>query len=450
MNAIGSRPVRRGAISLPKLRLQVTWLSPTKGRLSGPTQAGRNGQCANADARADRLSHPAFWLVAVLLWLAGNALRLTILAIPPVLPDIHKDLGLSATEIGILGGLPVMLFACAALPGSLLIARLGAVRALLTGLLLTAIGGGLRGVFPTVYWLYLMTIVTGLGVAIMQPSMPALVRQWAPTRIGFATAVYTNGLLAGEVFPVLLTLPVVLPLAGGSWRLDLAAWSLPVLAIAGLVALAARPNSTDRAAVAARPSWWPNWRDPLIWRLGLILGAANAMYFGGNTFLPDYLASSGRSDLIAGALTALNFGQLPASFLLLVIAGRVERRIWPYIVCGLMALAGVVGVASTASLWTVVCAGGIGFACAGVLTLALALPALLSKPEDVARTSAAVFTISYALAMIAAVVSGAAWDASGIPSAAFVPIGLCALLLLALPPTIPFARRAGSEKSLPA
>ena len=54
--------------------------------------------------------------------------------------------------------------------------------------------------------------------------MPALVRQWAPRRISFATAVYTNGLLAGEVFPVLLTLPVVLPLAGGSWRLDLAAF----------------------------------------------------------------------------------------------------------------------------------------------------------------------------------------------------------------------------------
>ena len=60
------------------------------------------------------MSPSAFWLVVVLLWLAGNALRLTILAIPPVLPDIHTDLHLSATEVGILGGLPVVLFACAA------------------------------------------------------------------------------------------------------------------------------------------------------------------------------------------------------------------------------------------------------------------------------------------------------------------------------------------------
>ena len=49
-----------------------------------------------------------------LLWLAGCALRLTILAVPPVIPLIHADLRLTATEIGILTGLPSLLFAAAA------------------------------------------------------------------------------------------------------------------------------------------------------------------------------------------------------------------------------------------------------------------------------------------------------------------------------------------------
>jgi CP family cyanate transporter-like MFS transporter len=52
----------------------------------------------------------------VLLWLAGIALRLTILAVPPVISLIQSDLHLSGTEIGILSGLPMVLFACAALP----------------------------------------------------------------------------------------------------------------------------------------------------------------------------------------------------------------------------------------------------------------------------------------------------------------------------------------------
>jgi hypothetical protein len=63
----------------------------------------------------------------LLLWLAGNGLRLTILAVPPVIPLIHDELDLSATQISILTGLPSMLFAFAAVPGSLLIARLGCV-----------------------------------------------------------------------------------------------------------------------------------------------------------------------------------------------------------------------------------------------------------------------------------------------------------------------------------
>jgi CP family cyanate transporter-like MFS transporter len=387
------------------------------------------------------VSRPPFWLAVVLLWLAGNALRLTILTVPPVMPDIHRDLNLTATEVGILGGLPVALFACAALPGSLLIARLGAVRALLAGLLLTALGGALRGAFPNVGWLYAMSIATGAGVAVMQPAMPALVRRWTPGHIGFATAVYTNGLLIGEIVPVLLSIPLILPLVG-RWQLVLAAWSLPVLAIALLVLVSASSgNGKEAVNGAQRLPWWPNWRDPLIWRLGLIFGAVNAMYFGSNTFLPDYLASNGRADLISAALFALNFGQLPASLLLLAVAGRIEGRVWPYAGFGLVALAGVATVALSAGAGTIAGAAAIGFACAGVLVLALTLPPLLCAPADVARTSAAMFTISYALAMVVAVISGALWDASGIASTAFVPIGLCALLLLALPGTLPLARK---------
>ena len=47
----------------------------------------------------------------VLLWLCGMCLRLTVLAIPPVVPLLHADLNLSETGIGWLSSLPPMLFA---------------------------------------------------------------------------------------------------------------------------------------------------------------------------------------------------------------------------------------------------------------------------------------------------------------------------------------------------
>ena len=76
---------------------------------------------------------------------------------------------------------------------------------------MTALAGALRGAWPNLGWLYAMTIAMGAGVAVTQVTMPPAVRAWAPDRIGFATAVYTNGLLIGETLPVALTLPLVLP-----------------------------------------------------------------------------------------------------------------------------------------------------------------------------------------------------------------------------------------------
>jgi CP family cyanate transporter-like MFS transporter len=377
--------------------------------------------------------HARIFTALALLWLAGNALRLTILAVPPAIPSIHDDLHLNATQVGILTGLPSMLLALAAVPGSLLIARLGAVPALVTGLLLCAAGGALRGAVPNIFFLYAMTIVMGAGVAIMQVSMPPVVRLWTPQRIGFATAVYTNGLLIGEILPVALMIPVVLPLTG-NWQWAFVFWSVPVVVIAAAVAVFAPRQISAPAPVRRR--WWPDWNDPLIWKLGLMLGTVNAMYFGSNAFLPDYLTRTGQGEWISAALTALNVGQLPASFVLLAVAGRLERAAWPYVVCGVGSIAAIVGMLVGSGVWIVASAAVLGCFAAGILILALALPPLLAPPDDVHRVTAAMFTISYSCAVIIPVLSGALWDLTGFPQSAFVPIGLMGLLLIVLAPSI--------------
>ena len=375
-------------------------------------------------------------LCVFLLWLAGIGSRITILAVPPVIPLIRTDFGMSETQVGILTGLPPVLFACTAVLGSLLIARFGALATLVAGLLVTAAGSALRGGAPEILSLYAATIVTGFGVAIMHPSMPPLVRTWLPHRIGFGAAVFTNGLLVGEILPVALTIPVLLPLLHDGWRASFVVWAVPVALIAFVImALAPRSSAPARSTPAAQ-RWWPDWRDPLIWRLGIALGSVNAMYFSANAFLPDYLHHIGRADLVSAALTALNVGQIPASLLLLAVAGRLERTIWPHVVCGVGSLAAIIGIAVLPGPGIVICAGVLGFFAAAVLILMLALPPLLAPPDDVHRVSAAMFTISYSCAVITPVLSGLAWDLTGIAQSAFVPLGLCAVLLITIAPTI--------------
>jgi CP family cyanate transporter-like MFS transporter len=171
-----------------------------------------------------------------------------------------------------------------------------------------------------------------------------------------------------------------------------------------------------------------------------MLGGANTLYFGTNAFIPGYLTSAGHPELISPALTVLNCGQIPVSFLLLAFAQRTERRIWPFVAFGVVMLAACIGIVSTASWWTVLWAGAVGFAAAGVLTLSLALPAILAAPADVGRTAAAMFLIGYMTAVAMSVVGGRLWDLTADARFAFLPIALGALPLLVLAPTIRFAR----------
>jgi len=377
----------------------------------------------------------------ILLWLVGNALRLTLLAVPPVIPLIHDQLDLSATQVGILTGLPSMLLAAAAVPGSLLIARLGTRNALVLGLLLNAVAGALRGALPNLAWLYAMTIATGAGVAIMQVALPTAVRAWVPDRIGFATAVYTNGLLIGEVLPVALMLPIVLPLVG-SWQWGFVVWSAPVLIIALLVQGFA-PGQRN-GATAVRRRWWPDWRSLLIWRLGFMLGTVNAIYFSTNAFIPDFLRAHGLAEWISPALTGLNAGQLPASFILLAFASRLELKVWPIVACGLLCVLATAAIVFGSGPVVVAGAGVLGFSAAAILVLVLALPPLLAHPDDVHRVTAAVFTISYSCAVIVPIISGALWDWSGIDKLAFAPIAFAGFLLILLAPAINRVPRAAS------
>jgi CP family cyanate transporter-like MFS transporter len=364
-----------------------------------------------------------------LLWLGGVASRMPILAIPPVIPLVHDDLHLSETAVGFLIGLPLGMFALAAVPGSLFVARLGVWRTMLYGLLLTAVASAARSAAIDPFTLFAATALTGFAVAVMQPALPSLVRAWVPARVPLGTAVYTNGMVSGATSGPVFTIPFVLPWVGGSWRLDIVFWSALIGLIALLfAALGPRIAAAPASAVAAPSRWWPNWKDPLIWRLGVAFGATNTAYFGANAFLPDYLVVIGRPDLTGASLGWLNGAQLFASFGLLWLAGRVHRRAWPYLVFGPLCVAAFAAIVWIGGDWIVPAAAILGIAAAVPFVLILALPPALSAPNDVHRTAAGMFTISYGIAVVVPVICGALWDLSGAAWAAFVPLAICAVV----------------------
>jgi CP family cyanate transporter-like MFS transporter len=329
------------------------------------------------------MSRGGAFLRLSLLWLAGADLRLTLLAVPPVLPLIHGDLALGETSVAALTGLPVLLLGLAAVPGSLLIARLGPRRALIAGLVVIAASSALRGVGPASAVLFSMSLLMGAGISVIQPALPSLVSRWFPASAALATAVYANGLLVGELASAGLTLPLVLPLVGGSWPLSFVVWAIPVavtaLLIGGLTPHV--PPGPDRKPVL----WWPDWRNAEMWKLGLMQGGNGAIFFGANAFIPDYLHAVGRGELLGNCLSALNAGPILASVLMLVLASRLAKQRGPMVAAGALALLGLIGILSGSPSIIVVGSAVLGFAAGLALILLIALPPLLAGPNDAHR-----------------------------------------------------------------
>ena len=383
----------------------------------------------------------ADWVRLLLLWLGGIDLRLTMLAVPPLIPLIHRELHLDEKAVGALVSLSVLLLAIASVAGSLLIAKLGVRGALAVGLGCIGVFGAMRGFGPSTPVIFIATFLMGVGVAVSQPAFPSLVREWFPRRIAIATAVYSNGILIGETLPTVLTTPVgALPLAHGDWRWALASWSLLVIVSGAAIAIAAPAGGQDGKGV--RPRWWPNWREGQATRIGLVMGMASAVYFGTNAFIPDFLDQTGRHQLITPTLAVLNGSQL-------LTAPAVA--IWQRLLTGRAGFIGSSAVMVVAQLGIVLTPGVgvifwaflLGFAAALAFIVVLTLPPRLAAAGDVHRMSAAVFTVQYTVAFTVPLIAGALWDASGWAALAFVP-GVAAAAVMAwlvLPLQIPSTDR---------
>jgi len=373
-------------------------------------------------------------LTLVLLWLVGINLRSVILGVPPTLPALHQALSLSYSAAGLLTSLPVLLMAAGAIPGAYLVSRIGARRAVAVGLALVALGAAARGAVPSAAMLFAFTVVFALGVALAQPAMPSLAQAWFPTRIGRAIAIYSNGLLVGEVIAASITLPLLLAPFG--WQVALAAWAVPA-AIVLVLWLMLTPAS--EAAVATAGTWLPDWRNRRMLRVGLLMGGASLVYFGMNSWIPDTLDARHAHGLIPLTLGALNVMQLPVSFWLTLRGDTMLGRRWPYVVAGVGSVVAVTGYAlapaGTAPFW----AGLAGATSSLAFILNLGLPALFT-PSEVARTSGFMFTVGYGAAFFGPALGGVAWDWSGHFRFALLPMLVGALAMLGFGVSLPLLR----------
>ncbi|MBB5321824.1 MFS transporter [Marinobacter oulmenensis] len=377
--------------------------------------------------------------VAVLLWLSGVYLRIPVLVAPPLAPFISDDLSLSKTLTGALTTLPILMLAIGAMPGSLAIARVGPRNTLALALIVTVLGSAGRGLAPDTLTLMLMSAVMGLGVAMMQPALPALLPRWLQTRhLALGSAIYMNGMLMGEFIGAGITLPVLMPLLDNSWRATLVAWSVPALAVAVALFLPRR----DLARPARKPEWLPDWKNPLTLKIGLLLGLSGSLFFGLNAYMGELLEQQGQFDRLPQALFWFNIAQVFASLMTLRFARAWVGRRSVIVVTAVLSILATVGIMVLDGWWSIASATLMSLVAGTLLILLVALPPLLVSSEETGRLSAGTFLVGYTLAFSIPMAGGALADVTGdIRHAVMVMIGY-SLLVLPLAFTLDLTRQS--------
>ena len=348
--------------------------------------------------------------MAVLLWLAGVYLRIPILVAPPLAPFIGDELALSQALTGALTTLPILMLAIGAMPGSLSISRIGPRNTLALAMLIMVIGSAGRGLAPDTFTLMLTSAVMGLGIAMMQPALPALLPRWLePKNLALGSAIYMNGMLMGEFIGAGITLPVIMPLLDNSWRATMLAWSLPALLVTAALFLPKR----DLARPTRKAAWLPDWKNPLTLKLGLLLGVSGSLFFGVNAYLATLLEQRGEFDNLTEALFWYNFAQVIASLLMLKMARYWVGRKAPLIIMLILSLLGTLGLLVFTGWWAIASATFMSFTAGILLIMMVALPPLLVPASETGRLSAGNFLVGYSMAFTVPMLGGLLADWTG-------------------------------------
>ena len=344
--------------------------------------------------------------------LVAFCLRIIITGVGPLLPEITESLGLSGSASG-----PLIAFAVVSPLTGGIGRRLGEGRTVLIGLCLILLGTVLRST-AGILGLFLGTAIVGVGTAIGNVLLPAVVKAEYPTRVGQVTAYFTVAMVAAAAIGLALNVP--LSTAGLGWNGALMIWGITVV-ITGFIwrkNVSLRLGTTDPAEAASDLK--PIWKSGLAWCVTLYFGINSLIFYAVIGWLPTILQSSGMAGQTAGMVTSLyQVVSLAPSLLVPTLAGkRRDQRGW--LLLGFLfnmshdirtPMNAIIGIttlmASSAAAAQVAATIILGLANGCAFSMGLALMGFRAKNAvDAARLSGFAQSVGYALAATGPLVVG--------------------------------------------
>jgi CP family cyanate transporter-like MFS transporter len=352
----------------------------------------------------------AVWLMISVVLVALN-LRPSMAAVGPLLSSIRGDVALSFSTASLLTMLPVMAMGLAMFFGMGVAKRFGEHRSIVLSLVVIGLATVSRLFLDSAVELILSAIAAGLGIAMIQALMPALIKSRFSDNVSLFMGLYVTAIMGGAALAASFS-PFIQVLTG-SWRIGLAIWA--VLAVLALVFWYAQRSvlpPLPQAGAGSQASFFGNRRA---WLLAIFFGLGTASYTCVLAWLAPYYVELGWSEqnagLLLGFLTAM---EVVSGLVTPAIANRRQDKRGVVAVLLVLIIAGFCGLILSPQhlslLWP--CLLGLGIGGLFPMSLILSLDHL-DNPRRAGGLTAFVQGIGYLIAGLSPLIAGMIRDQLG-------------------------------------
>ncbi|VEF46386.1 cyanate transport system protein [Bacillus freudenreichii] len=349
------------------------------------------------------------FLVTGIVFIAFN-LRPAITSVGPLVSFIRNDLGLSNGMAGFLTTLPLIAFAILSPFAPKIGLKIGNELTILLGVALIGAGIVIRSM-GSISFLFIGTAIAGIGIAVGNVLLPGIVKMKFPNKATLMTGVYSTSLGISAAIASGVSIPLVEKFDWG-WEKSLMTWAYLALAALLIWIPQIRKQKGPQGRVKIIKYGNSLLKSKLAWQVALFMGLQSLIFYCLITWVPEILYSHGFTRSLSGwMLSVIQFAGLPASFIIPVIAGKLnnQRRL----VLGLgtvyvISFTGLMfGGGPLIFLWVVM----IGIAQGAGFSLALTFLVLRAKDVmDASRLSGMAQSLGYSLAAIGPTLIGYEYD----------------------------------------
>ncbi|GFM78943.1 MFS transporter [Pseudomonas cichorii] len=288
---------------------------------------------------------------------------------------------------------------------------LGEHRAIGLSLLVIGIASASRLFIDGAVELIVSAVLSGLGIAMIQALMPALIKTRFKDNVSLFMGLYVTSIMGGAALAASFS-PFVLK-QSGSWKVSLAIWG--VLALLALVLWTFQRSAIPVVEAAPKGKADSFSAKPRAWLLAVFFGLGTASYTCVLAWLAPYYVERGWSEqdagLVLGFLTAM---EVLAGLAVPAMVNQTRDKRWALVALLLLIIAGFSGLILSFEHLTLLWPCLLGLGIGGLFPMSLIISMdHIDNPARAGSLTAFVQGIGYLIAGLSPLLAGVIRDQSG-------------------------------------